>query len=104
MFRWGYKVQASMKGRKHDAKICLTSDGELCCCQCTWKVRGAEEDKTNPVNDDGKNMNCVHTFACLLKLTFMPCYFLSDDICYELGAKLTQKKIMIGLRKNNYLL
>ena len=79
-FHWGCEVPASMKSQKYATKVCLPADGKLHCCNCNCKVSSKDEDESNPINDDVKNMTCTHTCPCMLKVTFMLCDFLAEDI------------------------
>ena len=97
-FDWGCSTLASMKkGVLYKTRVCITLDGHLLCCKCTCKASGRKDVKcsrneveTTECGDDPTNMACAHISPAIMKFTLMLCDYLAQDLCYELGVKLTK--------------
>ena len=57
-----------------------------------------ETDLGKAVEVNTKNMTCVHTYPCIMKLKLLLLDHLAEDLCYELGSKLAQKKMSIAAK------
>ena len=46
-FDWGWQTPDPMKSQLCNTRVCRTYDGELHCCQCTYKISGFDEEEIN---------------------------------------------------------
>ena len=77
-----------MKGVIYNVKACINFDSEVHCCDCDCIAGGVNKKSKDSTK---KHAVCVHVFPVTIKITNLLCYFMVDDLCYELEAHLINR-------------